>query len=189
MNPEWAQYAWGNDQRIGGMTGQIFSERYREQVLAKTEGKFDSSAMNRALTQAHTIDQTLEPKLLSALQVARYVDGQDTCDYSVVAGIATQLLIGTGLETNADTLSVRLFADEDLAKRTHARTSTAQALIGRFDLRGIPQLLVRTENITIPLNSSHLYQGVEKLVTEIRKTVVSAQISAVSPRNLAHGRR
>lgn len=179
MTPEWARYAWDNDQRIGGMTGQRFNELYLEKVLGNAGGKFDSSAMNRALTVVHAIDPRLELKLLNALQVARYIEGRDTCSYAVVSGLAAHLMISEGHEENIESLNVRLYTDEDLAKRTYARISTAQALIRRFDLRGIPQLLVRAADITILLDSSKLYHGVEKLLVEIQRTTERVRASAV----------
>ena len=34
MDDRFAAFAWQNDQRIGQLTGQVFSQAYRDQVLA-----------------------------------------------------------------------------------------------------------------------------------------------------------
>ncbi|MFC7551706.1 hypothetical protein ACFQU7_04410 [Pseudoroseomonas wenyumeiae] len=44
MTPDFAEYAWKNDQRIAQLTGQVFSEAYREKVLGNPAGRFDSTA-------------------------------------------------------------------------------------------------------------------------------------------------
>ncbi|MCR8720850.1 hypothetical protein NVV30_19395 [Pseudomonas syringae] len=180
ITPDWARYAWENDQRIAGMTGQKVSELYKEQVLGKERARFNSGAMNRALTEVKALWPALEPVLLNALQTARYVDCRDTCSYLVVADITARLLEREGYQVDASVLSVRLYADEELGRQTLVRTSTSQALIRRFDLRGVPQLLIRSGDVTLPVNSKSLYQGMDALLAEIRATADSAGASATA---------
>jgi hypothetical protein len=40
MDAHFAEFAWQNDQRIARLTGQIFSEAYRKNVLGRTGGAF-----------------------------------------------------------------------------------------------------------------------------------------------------
>ena len=49
MGPEFAAYAWANDQRINNMTDQPFSEAYRTNVLGAEGQMFDSSMATLAL--------------------------------------------------------------------------------------------------------------------------------------------
>ena len=41
MDAAFAAYAWSNDQRIHKLTGQQFSETYRQQVLGRHGNTFD----------------------------------------------------------------------------------------------------------------------------------------------------
>ena len=50
MDEDFAAYAWSNDQRIAGLTGQRFSESYRNEVLADRQQRFDSGPATLALS-------------------------------------------------------------------------------------------------------------------------------------------
>lgn len=138
MTPDWACHAWENDQRIASITSQMFRKVYRKRVPAKTVAHFDCSPMNPALTEVHSIDLALKPRLLPALQVTRHIEGRDIGSCTVVTGITAELLADGEHHVDAATLSVHRYVNEDLTKRTHVRTSTAQALIMHLDLTGIP---------------------------------------------------
>lgn len=43
MDERFAAYAWQNDQRIGRLTGQVFSQLYRDRVLGNIGSMFDSA--------------------------------------------------------------------------------------------------------------------------------------------------
>ncbi|MNC41713.1 hypothetical protein D3C75_904900 [compost metagenome] len=55
MTPDWATYAWNCDQRIASLTGLDFTEAYHRNVLMDSMRRFDSSAINRALTETLSI--------------------------------------------------------------------------------------------------------------------------------------
>ena len=50
MDADFAAYAWANDQRISALTGQVFSQTYREKVLGAHGSLFDSGPATLALT-------------------------------------------------------------------------------------------------------------------------------------------
>lgn len=175
LTSEWATYAWKNDQRIAEMTGQKFSDAYRTKVLLQPDGLFDSSFMNRALTETNSLEPTLQIPVLNALQAARYVDGLDTCDQAVVAQVTAAELAKAGHTIDAQELSHRLVEDGELRKQTSIRISSAQALLGRLELRSVPQLLLIEGDTAIPMDTSILYRSPNRLLQELE------QISA-SPR-------
>jgi len=43
MDERFAAYAWQNDQRIARLTGQVFSQSYRDRVLGGNGSMFDSA--------------------------------------------------------------------------------------------------------------------------------------------------
>lgn len=68
MDASFAAFAWANDQRIAGLTGQRFTEAYRQNVLGRHGGAFDSSAMTLAITAVAMSDPLRERDVLTALQ-------------------------------------------------------------------------------------------------------------------------
>ncbi len=168
MSAAWAAHAWSNDQRIEAATGEIFSTAYRDKVLTDTATVFDSTALTRALTAARQIDAALEPQLLRHLQLARYVQGENTASAEVVARLTAQALAETGHAIDSEELARQLTAGGELARQTDARIQTTQALMNRFGIQGVPQLLVRVGERTHALSSKALYQGPGALLDELR---------------------
>lgn len=174
LTPQWGEYAWTNDQRIAAMTGQVFSQAYRSQVLMQPAGRFDSTAMNRALTLVAQLDPGLEPSLLHSLQLARYVDGQDTAAAEVVGRLAARLARQAGHAVQEGACVQRLQEDEALAHRTQARIAQSQVLMAEVGARGVPQLLLAGLGGLRPLPSAVLYQGGQAAVEAVREAVGEA---------------
>lgn len=137
MNAEFAAYAWSNDQRIEGLTGQRFTEQYRERVLGDRQRLFDSGPATLALTAVSLTAPDRELEALNAIQTARYVDGQDTTSLETLAGV----LRGLGLEQAAVLVAQ---PDEGLLSATQSRTDRARALMREFGAHGVPTLVVES---------------------------------------------
>ena len=84
MDAAFADYAWSNDTRIEKLTGQRFTEAYRQNVLNRPGSRFDSAATMLALTAVSLSDADRELETLKALQEARYVQALDTSATAVV---------------------------------------------------------------------------------------------------------
>lgn len=169
LTPEWGEYAWGNDQRIAAMTGQVFSEAYRINVLQGSGVRFDSTVQNRALTWARDLAPALESQLLHRLQTARYVDGLDTALAGVVGGIAATVASAAGHQVDVQQLIGDLESDAALIRKTGGRLQATQALMRDAGIRGVPQLLVRRDDEVQAVSSTALYQGSGTLVSTIRQ--------------------
>ncbi|WP_419710539.1 DsbA family protein [Pseudomonas sp. NFX224] len=169
LSPDWARYAWGNDQRIEDMTGQIFSEDYHRDVLLGKNVRFDSALINRALTAIRAIDPTLEPKLLHELQVARYIKGRNTAEGSVVAQVASTVASLAGQVLDASAFESRLHTDELLADETYTRIQATQRFMNQLNIRGVPQLLLHADGKFEAIDSSELYQNPAPLVDRLRR--------------------
>lgn len=120
MDADFARYAWSNDQRIEKLTGQSFSQAYLENVL-QGEGEFDSENSLLALTAVQQIAPEKELTTLAALQTARYVDGLDNADFSVIEQVLHKLNLSQAapLLTEQSTkvaLAQRLQFGQDFAK-------------------------------------------------------------------------
>ncbi|MDH4415808.1 MAG: DsbA family protein [Acidovorax sp.] len=135
MDAQFATYAWANDQRIQQLTGQPFTQAYRDQILGAANGRFDSGPATLALTAVAQIAPERELDALHALQHARYVDGRDNTDPAVIA----EVLRALGLQQAA---ALALSPDTALQRVTAECTATAQATLRAVGARGVPQLLV-----------------------------------------------
>lgn len=136
MDAEFAQYAWTNDQRIAQLTGQLFSQAYRQQVLGALPSAFDSGPANLALSAVQDQAPERELEALQAIQRARYVDGLDIVDPAVLA----QLLERLGLTSAAQALRA---ADPTLVDDCRQRCAQGRSLLALLGARGVPALVVQ----------------------------------------------
>lgn len=157
-----ATHAWTNDQRIARMTGQPFSELYRDNVLARRDRPFDSGPLTLAMTAVRAADPTLEAHFLHQAQTARYVEGRDTTDPVILAEIAS------GLTSAVADLAGRLVSDRDLAAATSARIAEARRLQSRIGVTGVPALVVRTATGDRLVHGTALYGGREAMLPAIQ---------------------
>ncbi len=160
MDAHFANYAWQNDQRISRLTGQIFSEIYRKNVLGKTGSMFDSTAATLGLIAVRLTSPSDEFAALKAIQHARYVDGMDNSSPIVVAEI---------LETLGLHAAALLLAAPDKALLTACRESiaSAQAEMRQFQVEGVPAVVVGEGQNRRLLRSGTLYGSFDQLLLEL----------------------
>jgi putative protein-disulfide isomerase len=153
MDEAFAAHAWRNDQRIQQLTGQLFTETYRQNLLQA--GKpFDSRALTDALfsVQQQRLEQFFPA--LKALQKARYVDGLDTSDLAVVKNVLTAI----GLDDVAENIQS---ADEWIYQ--------GQFIAQQFHSHGVPALFAETEQGWVEIPSQLIYQDAENVVGNLGK--------------------
>jgi putative protein-disulfide isomerase len=160
MDAVFADYAWSNDQRIAKLTGQRFTEDYRQKVLGRRGSRFDSAAATLALTAVSLSEPQRELEALKALQEARYVQGLDTCDVSVVG----KLLRDLGLAAAADRL---VASDAELLAAYAARIQKARGLIQTLGAQGVPALVVSDNKGSRLLSGNALYGNFEDLLSQV----------------------
>jgi len=90
MDDAFAAFAWSNDQRIERLTGQAFSERYRDQVLADRRQMFDSGPASIALTAVALTAPERELEALAALIPRPLPIGNPYSEY-VLASVLVRL--------------------------------------------------------------------------------------------------
>lgn len=160
LDAAFAAHAWANDQRIQALTGKQFTESYREQVLGRIGGAFDSTASTLALTAVALTDSVAELDALQHLQEARYRHGLDTCDTVVVSDV----LRGMGQGAAADRL---LANDADVQNAFRDRLHKAQQLMHSLGARGVPALVVSEAGGPRLLDSQLLYGKLEQLLADV----------------------
>jgi putative protein-disulfide isomerase len=157
MDASFAEFAWANDQRIASLSGQRFTEAYRQNVLGRHGMPFDSSAMTRALTAVAQTEPVRELEVLQRLQQARYVEGMDTGTAQVVDVLLRQM----GLNGIADQV-----AENDLAllERNASRLQQARRLMRSLGAQGVPRLVVHADSGMRLLGGNALYGDFDQLM-------------------------
>lgn len=162
MDDGFAAYAWTNDRRIEQLTGQRFTERYRQQVLGDRQRPFDSSPATLALTAVSLTDPALELETLKAIQHARYVDGKDVTSPATLA----ELLEGLQLAPAAARLAQ---PDAELLAADRARVSGSQALMREFGARGVPALIAESGAKRWQVDASAAYADPRALIDQLQR--------------------
>lgn len=157
ISPQFASYAWTNDQRIASLTGQCFSDEYHQ--LLNSGGNFDSHALNCALTAYKKIAPEAEAGLLHELQIARYVRGLDTSSSQVVAEISNEYATTKELEIHFPTHGDPFAAGTELSDITDKRTDSVKQLMHSIGVSGVPLLLVTVAGKTSAVSGASLYGG------------------------------
>ncbi|MCZ7447225.1 DsbA family protein [Agrobacterium rhizogenes] len=161
MSKQFADYAWQNDQRIARLTGQPFSDAYRERVLGAVGGLFDSAPATLGLVAVGLSEPARELAALEVLQHARYQAGRNNSDISIVA----ETLTSAGFVEAARRLQA---PDEALLAAYRSRISAARADMARLGIQGVPAILSRYEDQCRKIDSRLLYGEFDLLVAELQ---------------------
>ncbi|WP_308365815.1 MULTISPECIES: DsbA family protein [unclassified Microbulbifer] len=161
MDDDFAAYAWSNDQRIAHLTGQSFTERYREEVLGDRRQFFDSGPTTVALTAVSLTAPARELEALKAIQRARFVDGKDITDLKLLAS----LLASLGLDEAAAMVE---YPDADLLEANRIRINRAGTLLWELGARGVPVFVADTGKERRMLQSSAIYSNPRALIDQLK---------------------
>ena len=134
MDDDFASFARNNDLRIGHLSGQLFTEDYRQSVLADRQQRFDSEPASLALTAVALTCPDGSMAALKAIQHARFVAGRDVTDRPTLCAILTQ----AGLQESADTLEQ---LSQALLDAHRLRVDEAGVLMDQFHASGVPTFI------------------------------------------------
>ena len=160
MDDHFATYAWSNDQRIERLTGQPFSARYRDQVLADRQQRFDSGPATLALTAVALTAPQREADALKAIQQARYVEGRDITD----TGTLADLLGALGLDDAAARLRE---PDVALLTANQQRVNQAQAMLRQAGAGGVPTFVLERNGQRQVLHSGTAFSDPQGFVAQL----------------------
>jgi putative protein-disulfide isomerase len=161
MDAAFASFAWSNDQRIERLTGQRFTERYRQRVLGDRQQLLDSGPATVALTAVSLTEPAKELDALKAVQRARYMDGMDVTSLATLVG----LLKALDLKVAAARLA---HPDADLLGANRARIDRAEALMQKFGARGVPALIVESGAKGPVLDHAAAYSNPHALISQLQ---------------------
>ncbi|MCG8291348.1 DsbA family protein [Pseudomonas entomophila] len=161
MDDGFAAYAWSNDQRIERLTGQVFSERYRDHVLADRNQAFDSGPFTLVLAAVSLTAPEREFEALKAIQAARYVDGLDVTQLDTLV----QVLGSLGLDAAAARIA---HPDNALLQFNRDRIAEGRAMMRRFGAQGVPTFVLQQENVAPRLlKAGAIFSDPEAFVREL----------------------
>jgi putative protein-disulfide isomerase len=163
-----AEHSWRNSTRITELTGQIYTDQYRERILDNPHGRLDSTLATRAIVAVGEIDSRLEPPLLEALQTARYVDARDTANGAVVASVAVKVAAERGYSPNEEDFHDTLVKDEGLSTRTSARVRNTLSMMRELPGSGVPRLLGTFGDHREVIDGAALYGGAGAVLKAVR---------------------
>jgi len=138
------------DARIAAMTGQVFSEAYFSQVIDQPDGRVDSGPATVALYLAERETPGSSLNLLAAIQTARYVEGRDITDTTLLGSLAAAQGLDLDFSDAAALTAARHWAGE------------GAALLLRSGGRGVPTLLHDAGQLQV-VPSDYLYQRRDQL--------------------------
>jgi putative protein-disulfide isomerase len=122
----------------------------------------------RAIVALGEIDSRLEPKLLGALQTARYVDAKDTATGAVVASVAAKVVAEHGYSLDEGAFQDRLANDNGLANHSSDRVRDAIAKMRGLAGYGVPRLLATIGDFREVIGGTDLYGGAGTVLRAIR---------------------
>src|SRR5271163_1223925 len=171
-----ADHSWRNAKRITQISGQKYTTAYINGVLRRPGALFDSTYTTRAIEAVGEIDPLLEPRMLRALQHARYIDGKDTSQAEAVAAVAAEILTSLNIAADEATFAGRLVQDEDLAERTLCRMEETVQRMRTFPALGVPVVLVTDGDHREVVNGADLYGGESVVLQAIERARSPAHV-------------
>lgn len=160
MDEAFAAHAWANDQRIERLTGQRFTQAYRQNVLNVRGTLLDSHAATLGISAAGLEGPGGRLTALKAIQRARYVDGRDIV---TIDGVA-EVLAAAGM---ADAAGLLQSPTERLMKAHRELVGQGRTLFERLHADGVPSLAVIRNDAPRLIGSNALFGSFDNLVAHI----------------------
>ncbi|KZK85056.1 DSBA-like thioredoxin domain protein [Pseudovibrio sp. Ad13] len=168
LDHSFASYAWASDQKIARLTGQTFSRAYQSQILNGERQTLDSTFATLAMTACSIVEPARGPEALKLIQDARYVEGKDITDLSILL----DLLSGAGFVDAATLLQDHMTSVE---AETSQRVAYGQVVLNQMGARGVPTLVADMFGERVLLPTDLLYGSYEQLTEALNNFSHSIQ--------------
>lgn len=160
LDAGFAAHAWASDQRIRQLSGQPFSQAYRDNVLSARGTLLDSAAATLGISAAGFKDPQRRLPALKAIQHARYVDGRDIVTKRGVAVVLEDADMADAARLMVAPTEEFLVAHRDLVGR-------GRELFQRLHAGGTPALAVIRSGTPRLISSNALYGSYDSLIATI----------------------
>lgn len=149
MSAQFSDYAWANDQRIARLSGQVFSDAYRRDVLGNHSRLFDSAPATLAIVAVQLTEPERAIEALKAIQRARYVDGRDNGNVNILSDVLTAMAL-------TDAAKLIRSPDEPLLSAYRETIAQSRRDMAALGLEGVPALVVEASGGRHVLKSNSL---------------------------------
>lgn len=151
MSPAFRDMAWGQDQRIQQLTGQVFSEAYHRNILGNVGRPFDSTVPTLAFLALEQAAPGEAVEILHRLQRLRNVEGVDSSDPQKLLPLA----LAYGLD--ADVFLGAFEPDSAVRQEAGQRQARARELMRQMQAQGVPELVLQAEGRAVSVPRPLLY--------------------------------
>ena len=156
------RYVMPHDERIAGLTGQVFGPDYFDGLLRDSGAVFDSAPPTTAILAAHALaGRGLD--LLRRIQHAHYVQGLRIADPAVLKDLAADI----GLDADAYATA---YADADGAP-TAAHIAASRKLLAQVGGTGFPTLALERDGVYALLEPSRYLGRPEQWQAHLRERI------------------
>jgi putative protein-disulfide isomerase len=145
IDPAFAAHVEEADARIERLTGQPFSQRYREQVVHNPRLPFDSQPATEALEAVRRFSPAHELAALHAIQHARYVEGEDVANRQVLAEVLASVFAAdrdVAVQWSSPAFWRLELASPSLPAEVAVRVERARRVMQAVGARGVPLLVL-----------------------------------------------
>lgn len=148
------------DARVSSISGQPLGDAYLNGLLNRPDTVLDSLPPIAALLAVQALDSTKALPMLHAMQKARWVDGLEIVDPSVLRQLAADL----GLDAAAFDAAYERQIQGDAQDHIDA----TRRFMGAVGVQGFPGFVLRTEQGAQVLNHSAFYGNPQQWVEQIQ---------------------
>ncbi|MEN4919990.1 DsbA family protein [Achromobacter spanius] len=159
------RYVMPHDERIAGLTGQVFGPDYFDGLLRDSGAVFDSGPPTTAILAAQALaGRGLD--LLRRIQHAHYVQGLRIADSAVLQDLAADIELDAAAFAAA-------YADADGAP-TAAHIAASRKLLGQLGGTGFPTLALERDGVYALLEPSRYLGRPEQWQAHLRERIQGA---------------
>ena len=161
MSRSFSDYVMEADQRIQELSGQTFSQAYRDKLFYRNYLIFDSWPTAKATQIVRRYDESKVLPFFEAMQRARFTDGKVITDASVLCQLAESI----GLQ--ADQFHKNFHYDPDIDKEAREEQQKAIALMNQVMVNGVPCLLLQQDDHIMRIHHEPFLNNPQGLVEQL----------------------
>ena len=171
MNEGKGEFILKMDAHISGLTGQVFSQAYTDNVVLSDVEILDSTYSALAAALVHELGAVKEFSLRQRLEEQRFINGVSAQNRDVVV----QALIEEGVEPDS---AQRFDNPENIAKASEI-SQQAIELMARVSSGGVPTLVKITDGNIEKIDHSAFYGQPELIKTLVNKHTTNLNLGAI----------
>ena len=162
MSRSFSDYVMDTDRRITELSGQTFSQAYRDNLFYRNYLIFDSWPTAKAIQVIRNYDEAKVLPFFQGMQQARFIEGKIITDTSVLCEIAASV----GLQ--ADLFHNKYMYDERTETGARQEQQQALQLMARVHANGVPTFLLQQGKQVIPIPHEQYLNSPETFIRQLK---------------------